>query len=266
MAELDRLDAAYGLGAMPQPLPRRRGHSTTALAVLLTVVVLSAVVLLHPSSEMQAVRRMVGLEDARILAAPSGEGRGGAYAFTMTQRGSDKPVGWDPCQPIRYQINPTGGADDGTDLIERALVRASAASGLAFADEGFTDDRPFTEQLVPAGTDRPVVIGWGDADEFTSLAGNVAGIGGGAAEEGVLGRRYLVTGSVALDTDVFTAEAFARRPQVLEAIVLHEVAHVLGLHHVDDPGQLMAAENTGQVDFGAGDLEGLARLGSLPCA
>lgn len=266
MAELDRLDAAYGLGAMPQPIPRRRGHSRTTLALLCTAIVLSAVVLMHPAGPMQAVRRLVGLDDTRLLAAPTVDDRGGAYAFTMTQRGSDNPVGWNPCQPVRYQVNPVGEPDGGAELIEKAVARASAASGLAFENVGTTQDRPFTERLVPAGTDRPVIIGWGTAEEFPKLAGDVAGIGGGAAEEGVAGRRYFVTGGVALDTDVFTSAALGSRSQVLEAIVLHEIAHVLGLNHVEDPTQLMAAENIGQVDFAQGDLEGLARLGALPCA
>ncbi len=266
MEELDRLDAAYGLGAMPAPLPRRRGHSKTSLTVLLTGIVLAAVVLMHPAGPMQAVRRLVGLDDTRLLAAPTVKGQGGDYAFTMTQRGSEKPVGWDPCKPIRYQVNPAGEPDGGAELIEKAVARASAASGLAFEDAGTTQDRPFTERLVPVGTDRPVIIGWGTAAEFTKLTGDVAGIGGGAAEEGATGHRYFVTGGVALDTDVFTTAALENRPQVMEAIVLHEISHVLGLNHVEDPTQLMAAENIGQVDFGRGDLEGLARLGSLPCA
>lgn len=48
--------------------------------------------------------------------------------------------------------------------------------------------------------------------------------------------------------------------------MLHEIAHVVGLSHVDEPTELMAATNSGQIDFGPGDREGLARLGSLPCA
>jgi hypothetical protein len=51
----------------------------------------------------------------------------------------------------------------------------------------------------------------------------------------------------------------------MEAIVLHEVAHVIGLGHVSEPMELMYADNTGQVELGPGDREGLARLGSLPC-
>ena len=39
----------------------------------------------------------------------------------------------------------------------------------------------------------------------------------------------------------------------------------LGLAHVSEPMELMFADNSGQVELGPGDLEGLARLGSLPC-
>lgn len=267
MAELDRLDAAYGLGALPRATPPRRGPSfTTAIAVAITAVLVSMVVMLLPSGPMESVRRMLGLGSARALPAPPIEDRGGVFAFTMTQPGSDEPVGWDPCEPIRYQVNPSNAPAGGGELIERAISRASAATGLTFEDDGTTDKRPFTEQLVPIGTDRPVIIGWATAAEFPELAGDIAGLGGGAAEDGVLGRRYYVTGGIALDTDIFTAVEVAGRPQIMEAIVLHEVAHVVGLNHVDEPTELMAAMNSGQIDFGPGDREGLARLGSLPCA
>lgn len=119
---------------------------------------------------------------------------------------------------------------------------------------------------MPVGTDQPVVIGWGNAGEFPELAGDVAGIGGGAAEQGVLGRRYYVTGAIALDTDAFTAATIDQRPRTMEAIVLHEIAHVIGLDHVAEPTELMAARNNGQVELGPGDRQGLAKLGSLPCA
>ena len=45
----------------------------------------------------------------------------------------------------------------------------------------------------------------------------------------------------------------------------HEVAHLVGLGHVNEPMELMFASNDGQTEFGPGDLTGLALLGSLPC-
>lgn len=50
------------------------------------------------------------------------------------------------------------------------------------------------------------------------------------------------------------------------AIVKHELAHVVGLGHVGDSTQLMAASASVEVsDFSAGDLTGLAMLGSGKC-
>ncbi len=45
--------------------------------------------------------------------------------------------------------------------------------------------------------------------------------------------------------------------------LLHELAHAVGLDHVDDPTQLMHPVETGQpAAYGAGDLAGLGRVGS----
>ncbi|WP_310530144.1 hypothetical protein, partial [Nocardioides sp.] len=183
----------------PYEQRRTRLSFSTAIAIAATTVLVTMVVLLLPSSPMESVRRMVGLGSERALPAPPIEDRGGVFAFTMTQQGTDEPVGWDPCEPIRYRVNTTNEPAGGSQLIERAIARTSAATGLVFEDDGSTDRRPFTAQYVPIGTDRPVIVGWSTAAEFPDLAGDVAGIGGGAAEKGILGRRYLVTGGVALD-------------------------------------------------------------------
>jgi predicted Zn-dependent protease len=47
--------------------------------------------------------------------------------------------------------------------------------------------------------------------------------------------------------------------------VLHELGHLVGLAHVQDEHELMYAENIGQLDFGRGDLAGLARVGATAC-
>ncbi|MBD9697901.1 matrixin family metalloprotease [Flavimobilis sp. GY10621] len=49
-------------------------------------------------------------------------------------------------------------------------------------------------------------------------------------------------------------------------MVLHELAHVLGLGHVDAADQVMAPDLDDSLpDLGAGDLTGLARLGQGAC-
>jgi hypothetical protein len=240
-------------------------RSRTTITLAATAAVLAAVVAWHPAEQLDPVRRAVGLGPERPLPAPSVVQRGGTFTWAMTQPGSREPVGWDPCQEIRYRINPDGGPPGGDELIRRAIDRASAATGLAFADEGETSDRPFPGGVKLFGRPDPVVIGWADAREYADLAGTVAGVGGAVAERDTGGRLRFVSGGVVLDVEAFTGTSVAQQPRVMEAIVLHEVAHVVGLGHVSEPMELMYADNTGQVELGPGDREGLARLGSLPC-
>jgi predicted Zn-dependent protease len=71
---------------------------------------------------------------------------------------------------------------------------------------------------------------------------------------------------VALDAPQLT-EVMARDAggEQVRAILMHELGHLVGLDHVDDPGELMYAESVGTLGFGAGDREGLASLGSGRC-
>ena len=244
---------------------QRSFRTSTALSVVLTAALVGGVVVLHPSPEMAAVRRLVGVGDERVLAIPEIGSSDGVYAFSATQPGSTAPVGWNPCQPVSYAVNPDGMPDGARDLVDRAISRMSEATGLEFVDAGDTDRRPFTGAFVPLGTAQPVVIAWGDASEFPRFADDIAGLGGAASEQGVTGRRYYVTGGIALSTDIFTDESVALRTEQMEAIVLHELGHVVGLAHVEDAGELMADENSGRLDLGPGDREGLALLGAVPC-
>jgi hypothetical protein len=242
------------------PLTDRR--SVIALAVTATLGV--GVVLWHPAESLDDVRRLAGMGPERRLPALEIREQGGAFAFSQTQPGSSEPVGWDPCEPVRYAVNPEGQPRGGAKLVERAVVRTSAATGLEFEDVGETDARPLAGAFIPFITDERVVIGWGDASEYPELAGDVAGLGGSAAEEKG-GRLSYLAGGVVLDVAAFTPQAIARSPQVMEAIVVHELAHVVGLDHVPEPMEMMFDSNSGQVTYGPGDREGLARLGALPC-
>ena len=244
-------------------MPRR---TSTWLTVIVTAAMLAAVVAFHPSDQLAPVRRAIGFGAERQLPVPDVVRQGGTYTYAMTQPGdSTEPVGWDPCEEIRYRVNPDGEPQGGRALIDRAVARISGATGLAFEDEGDTDDRPFPGGVKLFGRPDPVVIGWATPAEYPELAAQVAGVGGAIAERGGGGRLHFVSGGVVLDVEAFTPTTVAQQPRVMEAIVLHELAHVIGLAHVSEPMELMYADNTGQVELGPGDREGLARLGSVPC-
>ena len=82
------------------------------------------------------------------------------------------------------------------------------------------------------------------------------------------GRSVYVTGSVTLDSQDIGALAAAPATRATAlGVITHELAHLVGLDHVDDPTQLMyPTTSVTRTGFGAGDLAGLAALGTGECA
>ncbi|CAM3991147.1 hypothetical protein NOMA109596_18385 [Nocardioides marinus] len=265
MAELDRLDREYGLGAMPtsssRPRRERKPHGPVLPGLLITALLLAGIVAWSPAENMESLRRLVGIGDERLGVLPETEFGQGSFSFLQLQRGGDEPVGYDPCRVIEVVVNPAGAPDDYDELVDTGLARTGAATGLVFERVGLTDDR---DVLVgPFARRRPVLIAWALPDEVPELAGDVAGIGGSVAT-GAPGRLRYVTGRVVLDQELFAGFG-PRETPFAQAIVDHELAHVVGLGHVDDPGELMYDDNLGRTTYGPGDREGLARLGAISC-
>jgi len=266
--EIDRL-----LRDLERQERRRRSSASSRdwrglIALAITFVLLAVVVYAVPGLAPVWLREAVGLGPHRLadaVAAPAT----GRYVFTHHQDGDPAdPVAWDPCRSIHYVINPAGGPPGATGLVEQAVARVEQASGLVFEYGGETDERPHWDSpvLPVLGTRRPVLVSWARPDEVPQLSGEVAGIGGSVPVGAGDGRLRYATGGITLDAASFAA--LATQPDGVReerAIVLHELGHVLGLAHVADPGELMNAANLGLLDFGPGDLAGLARLGAGRC-
>lgn len=271
MAELDRLDREYGLGAMPSHrvvdrAARRQARRRNPVlpGLLISALVLAGVVALSPDENMRTLRRLVGVGAERAGALPFLTDGDGSYAFAMTQRGSREPVTYDPCRVIEVAVNPEGASEGYDELVDTAIRRTGEATGFAFERIGTSNDRDFSARGSRFGSRPPVLVAWATAEEVPDLAGNVAGIGGSTAVDLGTGRLRYVTGIVVLDRDQF--DAFDEDEEVYaQAIVDHEFGHLVGLDHVDDPGELMNAENRGVTSYGPGDREGLARLGRVDC-
>jgi predicted Zn-dependent protease len=73
-----------------------------------------------------------------------------------------------------------------------------------------------------------------------------------------------VSGTISLDGPQF-AESPSGTRAVQAAIIKHELGHLLGLNHVDDPTQLVYKEAIDTSAYGVEDLNGLAHLGTGHC-
>ena len=110
-------------------------------------------------------------------------------------------------------------------------------------------------------------MAWSDETAVPELAGQVAGVGGSAAVPGSDGDgTWLAAGRLVLDAPDIAA--LLERPDgyaQARAIVIHELAHVLGLDHVDDPEELMNPMTSLRTDLGPGDRQALALVGQVAC-
>ncbi|WP_457947514.1 matrixin family metalloprotease [Pseudarthrobacter sp. alpha12b] len=209
------------------------------------------------------------------LGTPPASTGSNAFVLEESPKEGQRLVAYDPCRPVHYVVRPDNALPGGDILVREAIAAASQATGLEFVYDGTTAEAP-TDNRQAFQPDRygkrwaPVLIAWSTPEESPALAGDVAGLGGSGYAQATgqpLLPLVLAAGQVRLDAPDL-ADIVASRPDgpaEVRAIIMHELGHVLGLNHVNDPSQLMNAENAGVTDFAAGDRAGLALLGSGPC-
>ena len=214
-----------------------------------------------------------GLTPDRIPGLPNG------YSFTFVRGDGCTPVRFDPCQPVHYVTNsaqapPTGAAD-----VEEAFNRLARATGMTFVSDGATDEASRRGPYVPDRyPDRwaPILIVW---NRQSGDRPNVEVVGSGFPDRV---QDVLVSGSLSLNADAVVDRAkgtpvpggFASVPGfgaigaegvTWGRVILHELAHIVGLGHTRDRDELMypdTAEQTSHTpDYRSGDREGLGYLG-----
>jgi hypothetical protein len=221
-----------------------------------------------------------GLEESDHRLGTPAPVPGGSDSYAFMGEGTDQPfIAYDPCRPIHYVVRPSNAPAGGDKIIADAVASVSRATGLAFINDGPTNEAPATDRPAyqPGQYGNrwaPVLFAWetqAEQPQFTPnlLPGSRTTLGlGGSMAVTVDGKEATyVTGQVRLNAAALGAmsqsPAGAAR---VTAAVKHELAHVVGLNHVADPTQLMAATMSDRVqDFAAGDLTGLARLGNARC-
>lgn len=269
LAELDRRDR-LGAAVPGGGVPGGPGWGRRIFVALGTVAVVGSGTALIAHQHLGWTVGLDGISRPERLRPPVAAGGAGSYAFTHEAAGA--PVGYDPCRPVEIVVNDELQPPGAEGVVEESVRAVADATGLELRVVGRTDERPSTDRLLRqpmrygAGW-APVLLAWSDPEQEPELAGDVAGVGGSAAhEEDALARTRLVTGSVILDSpDLARMLQAPGGRDLVRAVVMHELGHLVGLDHVDDPGELMNADNLGRTAFGPGDLAGLAAVGSGGC-
>ena len=222
----------------------------------------------------------VGLEEAK---APLGKpaplaASSESYSFVEDDTKAHFAA-YDPCRPIHYVTRPDHAPPGGRKLITEAVAAASKASGLVFIDdgdttEGYTAHRNWYQPERYGKVWAPVLLVWATLAEQPEFSNHespdvtdIVGLGGSQAVELKGEGTVFVTGDIQLNAPVL-GELMGEPggPQAVRGVIEHELGHVLGLGHVDDPHQLMYEETVdGLTDYAPGDLTGLARLGRGKC-
>lgn len=232
---------------------RRRSRCAGVLAtVVILALVISGVIAVSPVVDFGDVRRTVLTTD-RLDGVPGSGGEGYSYLATTP---SGAPVTW-PCEAvIEVEVNPRGAPEGYAELLASALATVNEASSFTFVVVGEAEDRRFFDRRPG-----PVLLGWADEEEVPDLGGSVAGLGGSSYVTGP-GGALAVSGTVVIDTELPRGWF---RGMDEEAVLVHELLHVLGLGHTDQRGELMEARHHGQSELGEGDLAGLAALERHAC-
>jgi len=179
-----------------------------------------------------------------------------------------KIIRWDACGAINWKLRRGPGPPDAHEIATQALQQLSDATGLTFRYTGETAD---VVDAVEGRIDRTIYIAWATPNEVPDLEGSVAGEGGPTYSHdigpGADTEPRPTSGAAVVDASEHLAPGFAGGASE-GAVLLHELGHVFGLAHVNDPHRLMYPSTNGQLSGGyqPGDLAALATaVDPRPC-
>jgi len=181
------------------------------------------------------------------------------------------PVRWSPRIAVHYKVSTVGAPPGGLSDLQAAVAKVSAASGSTFVYDGTTNDVPsigWSKAAAATAPDGwpPVLIGWehpGQSDiDLSGRSGQT--FAQAAPVLGQSGYLAMASGVIAFNLDVpGLAPGFGAYSR--GNVMLRQLGYLMGLDSTTDRDQMMfpLIENI-PAAYGAGDLAGLARLGTGP--
>jgi hypothetical protein len=235
-----------------EPLPSRRRFWTIVIAIILIVSV-----------------GLVYGADALFTVAPNvlrSSGDPDDYAFLQLD-GSNEPVRYDPCTPIRYVVNRSAAPEGAVADLERSIALFEDAMDVDFVFEGFTDEVASSDRRIyqpgryGPNMWAPILISWVPPEGLLQPNEQSVGSAGSAYVRNENGELVYVTGTVTFNSEARLLPGYELGDSWGD-VTLHELGHIVGLAHVEDSTQVMYPDVTGgEARLGAGDLAGLELLG-----
>ena len=229
--------------------------------VLATVTVLAAGLCVGPGSNP-----MPSADAAAVSAAEPDDRvatrRGNPRHHRFLKTRSGRIIHWAHCRRINVRVNYAHAPKRSRWHVKEAIRRLNRATGMHYRYAGRTRVRPtLTGNNYPRGT--KIVIGWA-RPKNSPLKPGTAGVGGPTYRSP--GAR-IVRGFVFLNYKTKMAPGFGKGPRhgVLGTrgqVLMHELAHTVGLSHVGAKAQIMHSRATRKMaTWGAGDWRGLRKQG-----
>jgi hypothetical protein len=203
------------------------------------------------------------------LGYPNGEANSSSFTYLFLQKDGKTGVAWDPCREIHFVISNINKPEYGYQVIINSLNEIAEITGYKFIFDGYTNEKyssnrnPYLPNLY-GDVWAPILFSWSKNIERPELDRNVLGEGSGILFTRDGNYKIYVSGLV--DIEIENVMRNIKGIEKIEALMKHEITHVIGLGHSSGAWDLMyPEERLNVIDFSPGDKSGLINLANSKC-